>query len=380
MIPTADKLSVALTNDRDSTFPILQRELMKEDVSDHLPDIEFHFNLTNPRECGQNATIYRLPNHQFVIVNHHFIQILMNNKEFSSPRSIHDNDLISFGYQIYYLTQSGDLQTKIKYLNFKVHICLKKYIKVFPPYPYPIADKELASEVINIHRYTIKMTWINKSQANLLYGRNVDPPCIQLLKLKENRRKDGIFNLNLNPRKNKYLQFLVIHPSINIRNRIVTLMRNSFRTLAKSMQDNAQEVIVEYTFMCATVFSYNRYKLYNVSFGKVRPNYIWEESNQVLQYILLFVNLEDTFEVWFKNIATSITPYQTLIIAILHTNEDDNFSAINEFLKRIGGYKKSILYKMASQWRIWSVKVHDICTLDLQEMHIWFADIYRGYY
>ncbi|KAM3174033.1 hypothetical protein ACTXT7_011353, partial [Hymenolepis weldensis] len=305
MIPSADKMSITLTNNKDSTFLILHKELMNEDKLDYLPDVETHWNLIYPRECGQNATIYRIPNQQFVIVDHGSIEILVNNKEISNMQTVHDNDNISFGYQLFYITQSGELQTKVKYLNFKVHICGKKYVKALPPYPYPIADKELVSEIINIHKYAAKMTWINKSQAILLYTRNVDPPCIQLLKLKEKHRKDNVFNLNLKPRKNKYLQFLVIHPSINIRNRIVTLMRNSFRTLAKFMQDNSPDVTVEYTFMYASAFSHNRYKLNNASFGKVRPNYVWDDANQVLQYVLLFVSLEDSFEIWFENIAKS---------------------------------------------------------------------------
>lgn len=124
MIPSADKLSIMLTNDRDSTFPILHNELMNEDKPDHLPDIESRWNLTNPRECGQNATIYRLPNQQFVIVDHHLIQLLVNNKEISNPQTIHENNIISFGYQIYYITQSGELQTQLKFLNFKVRYTL----------------------------------------------------------------------------------------------------------------------------------------------------------------------------------------------------------------------------------------------------------------
>ncbi|KAM3179822.1 hypothetical protein ACTXT7_017523, partial [Hymenolepis weldensis] len=194
----------------------------------------------------------------------------------------------------------------------------------------------------------------------------------------EEHRLRRDFALDLDRTKNKYIQFLVLYNHTNDRDVSVSSVRLSFHRFISYMKNSALDITLEYKFMSTTAFKDGPHPLIEIPFGSVQPDYVNENSsNQVIQVVLLFVDRTDPFQDWFDNILKSLDIHQGLIIGVYHENEQDSFDVINNFVDRLAGYKRSLMPKLECPWRIWGVRRLEDQSLDLQEMHTWFCEIYR---
>ncbi|VUZ52043.1 unnamed protein product [Hymenolepis diminuta] len=196
----------------------------------------------------------------------------------------------------------------------------------------------------------------------------------------EEHRLKRDFALDLDRTKNKYIQFLVLYNHTHDSDVKVASVRLSFRRFISYMENSALDITVQYEFMSAVAFKDGPHPISEIPFGSVQPDYINESSsNQVIQVVLLFVDRSEPFRDWFDNILRSLNIYQGLIIGVYHENEQESFDVINDFVGRRADYERSLLSKLECPWRIWGVRRNEDQSLDLQEMHTWFCEIYRSY-
>ncbi|VDL60409.1 unnamed protein product [Hymenolepis diminuta] len=92
-------------------------------------------------------------------------------------------------------------------------------------------------------------------------------------------------------------------------------------------------------------------------------------KNKYIQFLVLYNHTHDS----------DVKVASGLIIGVYHENEQESFDVINDFVDHFADYERSLLSKLECPWRIWDVRRNEDQSLDLQEMHTWFCEIYRSY-
>nr|CDS29526.1 hypothetical protein HmN_000880700 [Hymenolepis microstoma] len=378
--PNKDTLTIGRMYNDATQFKFDEEEDLTQYQLENSPEISFSSQMGVLPPAGVHATISRCPSNAFMISSTVMNKIFVNYKRIGDCEILKEKDVIIFGCPYEKHVRQGETVEHFKYdLKFKVHICDGKSTCRWHPFPVnPNFDREHDFLTRAKRQFARQLTWINQEIASILYHEQTDPTCIQLLRLMEERRLKRDFAHNLERINNKHIQFLVIDNNTNRDYANVLGIRSSFFRFVNCMIDNAPDVTVRYKFRSGAPLGHGPQSLTESPFNSGQSDLI-DNSDQAIQIVLLFVDRSDPFQDWFNHVLKYLDIHHNLIIGIYHESEQNSFDVINDFVGRRDGYRRTFLPKLRCPWRIWGIKQLRDKSLDLQEMHTWFCDIYRRY-
>lgn len=380
--PGKDTLTIGLMHDDAILFDFDEEQRLMQCRLGNWPEISFSSRMGGLPPSGIHATISRCPSDAFMISTSGLNKIFVNYKRVDEAELLKEKDVIVFGWPYDRHVRLGETVECFKYdLKFKVHICDGEATCKWHFFPInPNFDQEHDYLTRAKRLYAKQLTWINREMASILYHEQTDPTCIQLLRLMEERRLRRDLTHNLERISNKRVYFLVIDNSINRLDAKTVRIRSSFFRFANCMISNAPDVTVKYKFKSGTPFGEDRHTFDESPFKSGQADLIdGTNNNQAIQIVLLLVDRTEPFKDWFNHVLKFLGTHHNLIIGIYHERVENSFDVINNFVGGREGYGRTFLPRLSCPWRIWGIKQLDDKSLDLQEMHTWFWDIYRGH-